>query len=132
MGRYTLHPSHNYLYIYNIVAQPRLWSFFFWTFRQRKCFLAALAGSIRPLRASLAASNRLLESLERPESSNEADRASPTGDLRRSWVDVGIDFQRFSSFFEVPSRGRLDSLRPVPNLRFCWQAEYFRGFADSP
>ena len=33
---------------------------------------AAMAGSIWPLRASLAASNRLLESLERPKSSDNA------------------------------------------------------------
>ena len=41
-------------------------------FRLAKSSLAALAGSIRPLRASLAASERLLESLERPKSSDKA------------------------------------------------------------
>ena len=37
---------------------------------------------------------------------------------------------RFSSFFEVTWRERLDSQGEVPNLCFCWQAQYFRGFAD--
>ena len=37
---------------------------------------------------------------------------------------------RFSLFFEVASRGRLDSQREGPNLCFCWQAQYFQGFAD--
>ena len=36
---------------------------------------------------------------------------------------------RFSSFFEVASRSRLDSQPKGPNLCFCWQAQYFRGFA---
>ena len=43
--------------------------------------LAAVAGSIWPLRASLAASDRLPESLERPKSIDKAARASPTGDF---------------------------------------------------
>ena len=50
-------------------------------FRLAKSILAALAGSIRPLQASPATSNRLLESLERPKSSDKAARASPTGDF---------------------------------------------------
>ena len=37
---------------------------------------------------------------------------------------------RFSSFFEVAARERLDSQSEGPNLRFCWQAQYFQGFAD--
>ena len=37
---------------------------------------------------------------------------------------------RFSRFFEVASRERLDSQREGPNLCFCWQAQYFQGFAD--
>ena len=36
---------------------------------------------------------------------------------------------RFSSFFEVAARERLDSQSEGPNLRFCWQAQYFQGFA---
>ena len=37
---------------------------------------------------------------------------------------------RFSRFFEVTSRERLDSRRDGPNLCFCQQAQYFGGFAD--
>ena len=37
---------------------------------------------------------------------------------------------RFSLFFEVVSRGRLDSQREEPHPCFCWQARYFQGFAD--
>ena len=93
--------------------------------------LAAVAGSIWPLRASLAASDRLPESLEGPKSIDEAARASPTSDFLQFWVDHGLDFQRFSWFFEVPSRRQFDRLRTGPHLRFCWQAQYFRGFAGS-
>ena len=93
--------------------------------------LAAVAGSIRPLWASLAASDRLPESLEWPKSIDKVARASPTGDFRQFSVVRGLDFQRFSRFFEVPSRERFDRLRLGPHLRFCWQAQYFRGFAGS-
>ena len=61
--------------------------------------LAAVAGSIWPLRASLAASDRLPESLEGPKSIDKAARASPTSDFPQFWVDRGLDFQRFSLFF---------------------------------
>ena len=37
---------------------------------------------------------------------------------------------RFSRFFEVTSRERLNSRRDGPNLCFCQQAQYFGGFAD--
>ena len=36
----------------------------------------------------------------------------------------------FSSFCEGTSRERLDSQFDRPNLRFCWQAQHFQGFAD--
>ena len=81
--------------------------------------LAALAGSIRPLWASLAVLDRLLESFERPKSSDKAAKASLTRHFRRSGLDLGFDFRRFSQLFDVPSDGRLESLCPVPNLRFC-------------
>ena len=51
-------------------------------FRLAKSILAALAGSIRLLRASLATSDRVLKSHERPKSSDKAAQASPTGDFR--------------------------------------------------
>ena len=91
--------------------------------------LAAVAGSIWPLRAFLAASDRLPESLEGPKSIDKAARASLTSDFPQFWVDRGLDFQRFSLYFEVPSRGQFDGLRTGPHLRFCWQEQYFRGFA---
>ena len=93
--------------------------------------LAAVAGSIWPLRASLAASDRLPESLEGPKSIDKAARASPTSDFPQFWVDRGLNFQRFTWFFEVPSGGQFDRLRTGPHLRFCWQAQYFTGFAGS-
>ena len=93
--------------------------------------LSTAAGSIWPLWASLAASGRLPESLEGPKSIDKAARASPTGDFPQFWIDRGLDFQRFSRFFEVPSRGHFDRLRTGPHLRFCWQAQYFRGLAGS-
>ena len=71
------------------------------------------------------------KSLERPKLSDKAARASPTSHCRRFGVDFGFGFQCFSQFFDVPWRGSLDSLRTGPNLRFCWQAQYFRGFAGS-
>ena len=37
---------------------------------------------------------------------------------------------RFSSFFEVASRERLDSQREGPNPVLYWQVLYFQGFAD--
>ena len=37
---------------------------------------------------------------------------------------------RFSYFFEVAVRARLDLQRREPNPCFCWQAQYFQGFAD--
>ena len=43
---------------------------------------------------------------------------------------LGRFCDRFSSFFEVTSRERLDSYCKGPNLCFCRQARYFRGFAD--
>ena len=42
--------------------------------------------------------------------------------LHRFW-------DQFSLFFEVTSRERLDSRHEGPNLRFCWQAQHFQGFA---
>ena len=36
----------------------------------------------------------------------------------------------FSSFCEGTLRERLESQRERPNLCFCWQAQYFQGFAD--
>ena len=33
------------------------------------------------------------------------------------------------SFFEGRSCDQLDEQHDVPNLRFCWQARYFAGFA---
>ena len=71
------------------------------------------------------------KSLERPKLSDKAARASPTSHFRRFGVDFGFGFWCFSLFVDVPWRGRLDSLRTGPNLLFCWQAQYFRGFADS-
>ena len=75
----------------------------------------------------MVASGRLPESFERRKSSDKAARASPTGDFRQSWVDFGFDFQRFSQFFEVRSRERLDSLRTGTNLRFCWLGSTLEG-----
>ena len=37
---------------------------------------------------------------------------------------------RFSSFSEGTVRERVHSQREAPNLRFCWQARHFQGFAD--
>ena len=37
---------------------------------------------------------------------------------------------RFSLFFEVAARERLESQSEEPNLRFCWQAQYFQGFTE--
>ena len=37
---------------------------------------------------------------------------------------------RFSYFFEVAVRARLDLQRREPNPCFCWQAQYFQGFAN--
>ena len=93
--------------------------------------LASVAGSIRPLWASLATSDRLPESLEQPKSIDKAARASLTSDFPQFWVDRGLDFQRFSWFLGVPSRGQFDRLRIGPHLRFCWQTQDFRGFAGS-
>ena len=42
---------------------------------------------------------------------------------------LGGSGSRFSLFSEVTSRERVDSQREEPNLGFCWQAQYFRGFA---
>ena len=39
-------------------------------------------------------------------------------------------WERFSFFFEVAVRARLDLQRREPNPCFCWQAQYFQGFAD--
>ena len=44
--------------------------------------------------------------------------------------DLGRFRGRFSSVSEVTSHKRLDSQRKGTNLCFCWQAQYFRGFAD--
>ena len=104
-----------YIYIYNVITQRGLQL-------HATSSLVVVAGPIRPFWASLAASDRLLESFKRPKSCPKAARASLTGDFRRSWVDFGSDFRRFSWCFEVRSRGRLDPLRIGPNLRFCRQA----------
>ena len=42
----------------------------------------------------------------------------------------GRFWEGFSSFFEVASRDRRESQREGPSLCFCYQAQYFRGFAD--
>ena len=39
-------------------------------------------------------------------------------------------WDRFSYFFEVAVRARLDLQRREPNPCFCWQVQYFQGFAD--
>ena len=58
----------------------------------------------------------------------------PSGRPRRSerrFSTISGRFSgRFSRFFEVTSRERLDSRRDGRNLYFCWQAQYFGGFAD--
>ncbi len=41
-------------------------------------------------------------------------------------------FLRFSCFFEAAARELGDSQRGGPKLCFCWQAQYFRGFAHLP
>ena len=43
---------------------------------------------------------------------------------------LGRFWGRFLSFSEVTSHKRLDAQGKGPNLYFCWQARYFRGFAD--
>ena len=54
----------------------------------------------------------------------------PRRSERRCSTISGRFSGRFSRFFEVTSRERLDSRRDGPNLCFCWQAQYFGGFAD--
>ena len=69
-------------------------------------------------------------------SSAQSRATRPPGRVRQAicddlrWVLASI-FDVFSWFFDMPWRERLDSLRTGPNLRFCWQAQYFRGFAGS-
>ena len=57
-----------------------------------------------------------------------SDSARPTS-TRFSTIP-GRFCDRFSSFFDVAPRERLDSQREGPNLCFCWHAQYFGGFAD--
>ena len=79
-------------------------------------------GSIEPLRSTLAL--RLAP--------NDQLRPTPApsrcpNDLLRSTLDGFCT--RFSTLFEVTSCEHLVVQRDLPNLRFCWQARYFGGFA---
>ena len=78
--------------------------------------------SIDPLRSTLALRLTPNDQLR----STWAPRCTPN-DLLRSTLDRFCT--RFSSFFEVTSCEQLVVRRDVPNLRFCWQARYFGGFA---
>ena len=86
---------------------------------------ATLAASTEPDRATsidLGASTDPNDQLR----STWAPRRTPNDPLR-STLDRFCD--RFWSFFEGRSCDQLDVQHDVPNLRFCWQARYFGGFA---
>ena len=78
--------------------------------------------AIDPLRSTLALRLTPNDQLR----STWAPRRTPN-DLLRSTLDRFCT--RFSSFFEVTSCEQLVVQRDLPNLRFCWQARYFGGFA---
>ena len=86
---------------------------------------ATLAASTEPDRATsidLGASTDPNDQLR----STWAPRHTPNDPLR-STLDRFCD--RFWSFFEDSLCDYLDVQHDVPNLRFCWQARYFGGFA---
>ena len=80
------------------------------------------ASSIELPRSTLA----LRPAPREPVRSTWASRRTPNVPLR-STLDRFCD--RFWSFFEGRSCDQLDAQHDVPNLRFCWQARYFGGFA---
>ena len=60
----------------------------------------------------------------------EVDRKDrPIGSEAPFSMVLGGSGGRFSWFSEVTSRERVDSQGEELNLCFCWQAQYFRGFA---
>ena len=85
-------------------------------------WLVELATSIDPLRSTLALRLTPNDQLR----STWAPRRTPNDPLR-STLDRFCD--RFWSFFEGRSCDQLDVQHDVPNLRFCWHARYFGGFA---
>ena len=78
--------------------------------------------SIDPLRSTLALRLTPNDQLR----STWAPRRT-ANDPRRSTLERFCS--RFSLFFELTSCEQLVRQRDVPNLRFCWQARYFGGFA---
>ena len=71
------------------------------------------------------------ESLDRTASSDQSRlKRSPERPRDTIFDDFKSIWDRFSLFFEVTSRERLDSQREGPNPVSYWQAQYFQGFAD--
>ena len=98
-----------------------------WTRVQARASLAAPAGSLWPLRASLAASDRSLEVPRAPKVERQGCPGEPDKPFSTIRDQFWLWFSTFFVVFDVPWRGRLDSLRTGPNLVFAGRRSTLEG-----